>query len=77
MCQVIIILYGSREFDTFNDKWSPENKRNVLAHLKALESFEFVYVLITLQRTLLYLNEATVKLQGESQDIACGVTTIQ
>ena len=45
--------------------------------MKALESFEFIYVLITLQRSLLYLKEATVKLQGQNQDIVYGVTTIQ
>ena len=65
------------EFDAYNDGWSPEDKRNALAYLKALESFEFVYVLISLQRSLLYLKEATVKLQGQSQDIAYGIATIQ
>ena len=75
MCKVIV--YGNSEFETYNDRWSPEDKRNALAHLKALESFEFIYVLITLQRSLLYLKEATVKLQGQNQDIVYGVTTIQ
>ena len=75
MCEVII--YGNSEFEAYNDAWSPEDKRNALAYLKALESFEFVYVLISLQRSLLYLKEATVKLQGQSQDIAYGITTIQ
>ena len=55
---------------------SPEDKRNALAYLKPLESFEFVYVLISLQHSLLYLR-ATVKLQGRSQDIPYGIATIQ
>ena len=75
LCEVII--YGNSEFDAYNDGWSPEDKRNALAHLKALESFEFVYVLISLQRSLLYLKEATVKLQGQRQDIVYGIATIQ
>ena len=76
MCEVII--YGNSEFDAYNDGWSPEDKRNcALAYLKALESFEFLCVLIFLQRSLLYLKEATVKLQGQRQDIVYGIATIQ
>ena len=52
-------------------------KRNALAYLKALEYFEFVYVLISLHKSLLSLKEATVKLQGQSEDIGYGITTIQ
>ena len=53
MCEVII--YGNSEFDAYNDSWSPEDKRNyALPYLKALESFEFLCVLIFLQRSLLY-----------------------
>ena len=51
------IIYGNSEFDAYNDGWSPEDKRNALAYLKALESFEFVYVLISLQCSLLYLKK--------------------
>ena len=75
MCEVII--YGNSDFEAYNDAWLPEDKRNALAYLKALESFEFVYVLFALQRSLLYLKEATVKLQGQSQEIAYDITTIQ
>ena len=75
MCEVII--YGNSDFEAYNDAWLSEDKRNALAYLKAIESFEFVYVLICLQRSLLYLKEATVKLQGQSQDIAYGIITIQ
>ena len=56
-----------------NDGWSVEDKRNAQAHLNTLLSFEFVYTLVALQRSLLYLKEATVKLQGQHQDIASGV----
>lgn len=61
MCKVII--YGDAVYEIYNDGWSPENKRNALAHLKALESFEFVYVLVTLQHSLLYMKEAAVQLK--------------
>ena len=51
MCEVII--YGDSEYEKYNEGWSAEDKRNALAHLKALKSFEFAYVLITLQRPLI------------------------
>ena len=35
LCEVI--MYGSSEFCNFNDGWSAEDKKNALAHLKALE----------------------------------------
>ena len=75
MCEVIV--YGDSEYEMYNEVWSVEDKRNAQAHLNALESFEFVYTLVTLQRSLLYLKEAVVKLQGQSQDIACGVALIE
>ena len=37
LCEVI--LYGNSEFHDYNDGWSAEDKKNSLAHLKALESF--------------------------------------
>jgi len=75
MCEVII--YGDADYEIYNDGWSPEDKRNALAHLKALESFEFVYFLVTLQRSLLYMKEAAVQLQGEKQDIVSGYACIE
>ena len=48
-----------------------------IAHLKALESFEFIYVLVALQRSLMYLKVAAVKLQGENQDIISGYALIE
>ena len=53
-----VIVYGTSEYEMYNDNWKPDDKKNALAHLKALESFEFVYVLTTLQRSLLYVKEA-------------------
>ena len=74
MCGVI--LYGDPGFPLYNDNWSPEGKRNALAYLKALESFEFIYTMMTLSRSLLYLKEAVVKIQGKSKDIVSGVLTV-
>ena len=54
-----IIINGNREFQMYNDGWTPEDKRNALAHLKAIE---FVYVISTLQRFFLYFKEAIVAL---------------
>ena len=62
------------EFQMYNDGWTPEDKRNALAHLKAIESFGFVYVISTLQRSFLYLKEAIVALLGKSEDITSGIT---
>ncbi len=75
LCEVV--LYGNSEFSSFNDSWSVEDKKNALAHLKALESFEFVYSLVTLFRSLSYMKEAAVKLQGKSQDLVSGMGKIE
>ena len=74
MCEVIV--YGDSEYEMYNEGWSVEDKRNAQAHLNALESFEFVYTLVTLQHCLLYLKETVVKLQGQCQDIASGFALI-
>ena len=72
-----VIVNGNSEFQMYNDGWSPNDKRNALAHLKAIESFEFVYVVNTLHRSLYYLKEAIVTLQGKSKDIISGIVLIQ
>ena len=74
MCEVI--LYGDPDFPCYNDNWSPEDKKNALAYLKALESFDFIYTMVTLSRSLLYLKEAVVKNQGKSKDIVSGVSIV-
>ena len=43
--QLQVILYGSSEYEMYNDNWKPDDKKNALAHLKALESIEYVYAL--------------------------------
>ena len=50
MCEAII--YGDPAYPLFSN-WSADDKRNAMAHLKALDSFDFVYCLVALQRTLL------------------------
>ena len=64
MCEVII--YGDDNFELFNDNWTADDKRNAMAYLKILESFEFIFCLVALQRSLYYLKEVAVKLQGKS-----------
>ena len=71
-----VILYGSSDFPLFNDGWSSEDKQNALAYMKKLESFEFVYSMVTLSRSLLYLKQAVVNLQGKNKDIVSGVSTV-
>ena len=44
--------------------------------MKKLESFEFVYSMVTLSRSLLYLKQAVVNLQGKNKDIVSGVSTV-
>ena len=70
------IIYGDDSFPNFSD-WSAEDKRNAMAHLKGLKSFDFVCSLTALQRTLLYLREPALKLHGKSQDIMSGVSLVQ
>lgn len=72
-----VIVNGDSEFQMYNDGWTPEDKRNALAHLKEIESFEFVYIINTLQHSLLYLKEAIVTLQGKSEDITSDIALIQ
>ena len=61
MCEAIV--YRNSGIELFSDTWPADNKKNALAHMKSLESFEFVYALISLQRSLLYVKEAVVALQ--------------
>ncbi len=62
----------------YNDGLSAEDKKNALAYLKILESFQFIFSLVTLQRTLLvYMKEAVVKLQGKKQDIVTGIKELK
>ena len=75
LCELVI--YGNSEFCKFNDGWSAEDKKNALAHLNALESFEFVYSLVTLFQSLSYIKEAVVKLQEKSQDLVSGMCIIE
>ena len=50
LCEIIV--YGNVEYPT-DGEWSAEDKRNALAYLKVIESFDFIYSLVALQRTLL------------------------
>lgn len=73
------IIYGTSEsdFESYNDGWTADDKTNAMAYLKAVTNFEFIYALVTLQRSLLYFREASVKLQGVNQDIASGIELIE
>lgn len=72
MCEAII--FGVSDLPLYNDKsWTPDDKRNAMAHLKSLESFEFLYTLTLLHRSLMYLKDFVVLIQGESQDIVGGL----
>ena len=53
--------------------WTADDKINAMAHLKAVANFEFIYALVTLQCSLLYL----VKLQGVNQDISSDIALIE
>ena len=65
------------DFPLYSDgSWSPEDKNVLAIYMKALESFEFVYFMITLQHSLCYLKEAVVKIQDKDKDIVPGVSTI-
>ena len=44
--------------------------------MNALESFEFIYCLITLYLSMSYLKEAVVKLQGKNRNIVSGAAIV-
>ena len=46
------IPFGNSEYPQYNDGWLPGDKQNALAFMNALESFEFIYCLITLYRSM-------------------------
>ena len=46
MCEVI--LYGDFDYSLYSDNWPAEHKKNALAYLKILESFEFIFCIVTL-----------------------------
>jgi len=73
------IVYGNiaEEFEEYREGWTAEDKKDALAYLKTVESFEFVYTLIVLQRSLMYFKEASVKLQGKQQDVVSGFLLIE
>ena len=77
LCEAII--YGTAEegFEDYSDGWTPDDKKDDLAYLKLIKNFEFIYVLVALQRSLLYIKEASVKLQGKEQDITSGLNLIE
>ena len=74
MCE--IILYGSGDFPQYKDGWTADDKKNALAHLKSLESFEFTYCMITIFRSLMYLKEAVVRIKGKNMDLVAGVSIV-
>ena len=73
---VQIIIYGGNDFPQYNDGWTAEDKKNALAHLKCVESFEFIYCMITISCCLMHLKEAVVKIQGKHMDNVEGVSTV-
>ena len=74
MCEVI--LCGDPDYSLYNDNWPAEHKKNALAYLKFLEYFEFIFCMVTLSHSLLYLKEAIVHIQGVGQDIVSGVHSV-
>ena len=68
-CEVII--NGNSEY---NEGWSVEDNTG---SFNALLSFKFVFTVVALQHSLMYLKEAAVKLQGQDQDIASGTAIVE
>ena len=62
MCEVI--PYGDPDYPLYNDNWPAQVKKNALTYLKGLESLEFIYCMVTLTHSLVYLRDAVVRIQG-------------
>ena len=66
-----IILYGDPDFPLNKGKCLPEDKKNALTYLKALESFEFIYTMVTLSHSLLKRSSSK-----SCKDIVSGVSIV-
>jgi len=77
MMQLLEAIIDGTTDDAFQLYWTAEDKTTVMAHLKAIENFEFIYVLVTLQHSFMYFKEAAVKLQGVQQDLASGIALVE
>ena len=70
---VIVGMIWESDYEMFNGAWNAEDKKM----LKAITSFEFIYSLTTLQRSLLYLKDAVIKLQSQSLDMLAAYSIIE
>ena len=77
LCEAIINGTAEEGFEDYSDGWTSGDKKDALAYLKLIESFELIHFLVTLQRSLLYIKETSVKLQGKEQDITSGLNLIE
>ena len=77
LCEAIICGTAEEGFEDYSDGWTSDDKKDALTYLKLIESFEFIYVLVILQHSLLYIKEASVKLKGKEQDITSGLNLIE
>ena len=66
--EVVIFLYTMMD--------GHQRIKNILACMKKLEIFEFVYSMVTLLLSLLYLKLTVVNLQCKNKDIASGEFTV-
>jgi len=64
------------EFAECREGWTGEDKKDALAYLKTIESFEFVYTLCASKITFV-LQRTSVKLQGKHQDVISGILLIE
>ena len=75
LCEVII--YGSEHYPLYSNGFSANDKKDAAAYLKSLESFSFVYALVTLYHVLSYFSSPMKVLQSISQDLFSGMKLIQ
>ena len=39
-----VIIFGDDNYELFNDNWPADDKKNAMAYLKVLETFEFIFL---------------------------------
>lgn len=72
------IVYGTSKSEAYsNTTWNADSKRDALALLNSITSFDFIITFVTTYQYLSHLQPITVKLQGRAIDIVEAYNMVQ